>query len=240
MHIVTFNLLAFFHFFISAAEATSVRTGATNLTALTARATGCHDYLIIDSRGTGEPQGRSSQFSGMIQKTFDGLPDGIGISNPYPASSAPNSPASGSVWLRTYLRQAVAMCPQQNYALLGWSQGAAVTWTALGGMKKDDPLHHAIKAVVVVGDPFHVPNVRGNVDQDGHGQTAGAQGKMRGGNSDATIAEWAADGKVLDICFSGDPVCNQWGDRPADHGRYGGSGEVQTLGAQFLIQHLRR
>ncbi|KAE8218894.1 hypothetical protein CF326_g9069, partial [Tilletia indica] len=184
---------------------------------------GCQDFVIIDTRGTNEPQGRSFQFAKMIQETLDTVPGGISVSNPYPASGAPNSPADGSTWLRNYLQQGVAACPEQKYALLGISQGAAVTWNAIANLKKDDPINAAIEAIVVEGDPFHTPNVPGNVDEHGGDGTKDSEGKMRAGYSDAIIAKWASIGKVLDICYSGDPVCNKQGKSPMDHGKYGGT-----------------
>ncbi|CAD6885069.1 unnamed protein product [Tilletia controversa] len=217
--------------FLIAAEAVS-KPGAS------IPAPSCHKYVIVDSRGTGEGQGQHSQFSGMIQKTLSSLPGGISVSNPYPASSAPNSPSDGAAWLRNYLKQGVAACPRQKYALLGWSQGASVTWIGIEDLKKGDPVYHAIKAIVVVGDPFHLPNTLGNVDEMGHALTAGAEGFMSGGFADSTITRWAATGKVLDICYSGDAVCNRQAGGFANHGKYGGTAEVQTLGGQFLMQKL--
>ncbi|KAE8269299.1 hypothetical protein A4X09_0g3046 [Tilletia walkeri] len=199
---------------------------------------GCQDFVIIDSRGTNEPQGRSFQFAKMIQETLDTVPGGISVSNPYPASVAPNSAANGSTWLRNYLQQGVAACPEQKYALLGVSQGAVVTWNAIADLVKDDPIYTAIDAIVVEGDPFRIPNVPGNVDEHGGDGTKESEGMMRAGSSDENIAKWALTGKLLDICYSGDPVCNRQGKSPMDHGKYGGTAEVQTLGAQFLAQHL--
>ncbi|CAD6885379.1 unnamed protein product [Tilletia controversa] len=198
---------------------------------------GCHDYVILDSRGTGEPQGRSFQFAGMIKKTLAGLPGGISVSNPYPASWVGNSPAQGSAWLQNYLQQGVARCPEQKYAVLGISQGAVVTWNAIGDLGREDPVYQAIKAVIVEGDPYHVPKLSSNVDEYGGRQTVTSHGMMR--YSYGNIAKYDIDRKMLDICYSGDFVCNDQGHHPMDHGKYGGTDGVQTMGAQFLISHLR-
>ncbi|KAK0529594.1 hypothetical protein OC834_003617 [Tilletia horrida] len=193
----------------------------------------CHSYVLVSSRGTNEPQGPSMQFKGMIEQTLNTLPNGIEVDNPYPADSSAGSARQGQGWLRNFVEQGLKTCPAQKYALLGWSQGAVVA--AGSGVTSD-----AVQAIILVGDPFHTPNRSGNVDEHGGSSTTGATGLMGGSGGGSAMRKYADEGKVLDICFQGDFVCGSTAPRdPAAHGRYGGSKEVQELGAAFLIKQLR-
>ncbi|KAE8186511.1 hypothetical protein CF336_g6015 [Tilletia laevis] len=129
---------------------------------------GCHDYVIIDTRTTTEAQGPSVASKGMIQKTISALPGGTSAQTVYPASSDfQKSAGVGATWVHNYLKYGIASCPKQKYALVGYGQGAAVTWQALADVKTNDPIHDAVKAIVLLGDPYHLPNLPGNIDGRG-------------------------------------------------------------------------
>ncbi|CAD6912313.1 unnamed protein product [Tilletia controversa] len=200
---------------------------------------GCHDYVIVESRGTTELQGPSIAFKGMIRETLNSLPGGISVVTQYPAT--PNffgSASVGAKWVRNYLQQGIASCPHQKYALIGYSQGAMVSWEAVGDIGQNDPLNDAIKAILLVGDPFRLPNLPGNVDDRGGRSTAGASGIGRWGFPGAKMLPWAQTGKVLDICVFGDMICQSPSVNIGPHLEYGMLGRVQKMGSEFLTQKL--
>ncbi|CAD6887224.1 unnamed protein product [Tilletia laevis] len=208
-------------------------------------AAGCHDYVIIDSRATTEAQGPSVASKGMIQKTLSALPGGTSAQTVYPASfQFQVSAGVGAAWVHNYLKQGIASCPKQKYALVGYGQGAAVTWKALANVGTDDPLHEAIKAIVLLGDPYHLPHLPGNIDDHEGNSTDGAQGfgvKEVGFPGSEKITPWAKDGKVLNICALGDQVCQYSKSSSEDFGPhkvYKSSAQVQDAGAKFLTQKL--
>lgn len=85
----------------------------------------CHDYLLIDSRGTGEPQGESIGFKGMISQVMAALPNGARYDTVYPAAPDITQETTfiGSKNIEQVINQGLQTCPQQKYALLGYSQG---------------------------------------------------------------------------------------------------------------------
>ncbi|CAD6957153.1 unnamed protein product [Tilletia controversa] len=202
-------------------------------------ARGCHDYVIIESRGTTEPQGPSVGFRQMIQKTLSTLPNGASVATQYPATpDFAGSPPIGARWVLNYLRQGIASCPKQKYALLGYSQGAMASWQAAGNINKGDPLYNAIKAILLIGDPYRTPGLPGNVDGNGGKMTEAANGIGRMAFPSAKMLPWAQDGKVLDFCIMGDTIC-MGGGNIVPHLGYGGNAQVQNMAAQFLVQKLR-
>ncbi|KAK0547963.1 hypothetical protein OC846_004650 [Tilletia horrida] len=198
----------------------------------------CKDYLIISSRGTYEKPGPSFVFTGMIKSTLDAVPNGQEVDNPYPASAAANSPDEGINWLQTFLTSRVKKCPNEKYGLMGYSQGAAVVTLAAAKLTKD-PVYNNIKGIVMVGDPFRGKYRPGNYDESGGVSNAGVDGKMMGGRP-PLMDTFTDDHKVLDVCYTGDFVCDN--DNPSNdpgaHGKYGASKSTQDLGAKFLIEKL--
>lgn len=99
----------------------------------------CYDYLLIDSRGTGEPQGESIGFKGMIADVLATLPNGARYDTVYPAAPDITQETTfiGSMDIENVIQQGLQSCPQQKYALLGYSQGKNIpretahsrTWT---------------------------------------------------------------------------------------------------------------
>lgn len=60
------------------------------------------------------------------------------------------------------IRRGLQACPNQKYALLGYSQGATVVLEALG--KLDHETTKSINAGVLVGNPYRTPGRTSNVD----------------------------------------------------------------------------
>ncbi|CAD6919479.1 unnamed protein product [Tilletia laevis] len=113
-----------------------------------------------------------------------------------------------------------------------------VTWQAVADINPNDQLFNLIKAILLIGDPYHIPGLPGNVDDRGMKTTDGASGIGRAVFPGMKMMPWAQTGKVLDICVLGDMICQQPGANIGPHLTYGPSPQVQNMGAQFLIQKL--
>ena len=85
----------------------------------------CHDYVLINSRGTGEPQGESIGFKEMISEVLATLPNGVRYDTVYPAAPDLTQQTTfiGSSDIENEIQQGLQACPEQKYALLGYSQG---------------------------------------------------------------------------------------------------------------------
>jgi len=192
----------------------------------------CSSYVIISTRGTGEPQGPSVGFVTMIADTLKNVPGGVELDTVYPAGIDQNSSGATAFIINT-INSGLTSCPNQVYALLGYSQGATATVDALKQISTTSAAGKAVKAVVLIGDPEHEPGKQSNVDQNGGTTTdnaIGIEGHVAGAGIPNT---WDASGKVLDICFLGDGVCSGFAITE-QHLLYGSTPSVQTLGANFL------
>lgn len=203
----------------------------------------CHDYVLIDSRGTGELQGESIGFRSMIAQVMDALPNGARHDTVYPAGPDLTQITTfiGSTDIETLIQHGLTDCPSQKYALLGYSQGATVTNQVLQKFTPFSAEGQAIKAVVLVGNPYHVPNQQGNKDEKCGTSTAGANGVLNPIADFRIPASWYQTGKVLDICYTNDAVCNgiNIGDLfSPTHLVYGFDKGVQSCGAHFLVMQL--
>lgn len=204
----------------------------------------CARYVLIDSRGTGEPQGESEGFVSMISMVLSALPNGTRYDTVYPATAdiTQETTFTGSVDIERFINSGLVSCPAQKYALLGYSQGATVTNEVLHNFTVSSPQGQAIKAVVNIGNPYHLPNKTGNADDKCGSTTDGATGALVGQGTQYEIPDsWYATSKVRDICFENDQVCN--GINAADllsnaHLLYGMTASVQSCGADFLIAKL--
>ncbi|KAE8227267.1 hypothetical protein CF326_g7593 [Tilletia indica] len=203
------------------------------------RSTACHDYVLVSTRGTDEPQGPSFASGGLVSHTLANIPGGVEYDIVYPAIYDADSPISGMSALKTYLRDSIEACPEQNYVLLGYSQGAYVTSLALQKHNQtDDPLFQAIKAVVLFGNPVHQPNRVGNVDEKGGNTTYGARGTILSPFTPSVPDSFATTGKLLDVCISGDFVCDFLSPARNVHGAYGATKTAQEIGWQHIAQQL--
>jgi hypothetical protein len=109
--------------------------------------------LTIAARGTGEPL--NPKFGIIIgdplwKAVKKLVPDASAYSVNYPASVAPCSGELGSQDVINYLKAQSSKCPDQKYALAGYSQGAGVIHQAM--KKIDATLYPKIVALVMFGD----------------------------------------------------------------------------------------
>lgn len=170
-----------------------------------AHADGCADVDVVVARGTGEPGWLGdvvgNPLYGMLQ---DRLPVSTSAySVAYPADYSFNLGA-GTQDLVGHLAAQAAMCPNQRFVLVGYSQGAAVVHAALGTgavswtpgrVQLPGELGDRVSAILLFGDPM---------------QAIG----------------WGVPGayawRAGIWCTGGDPVCGA-GMNSAAHVTYGGS-----------------
>lgn len=205
-------------------------------------ADGCHDYVLLSARGTGEPQGPSFGFRGMIKDTLAAVPGGTEYDVVYPAASDITQKTTfiGAKDIERYVNDGSAACPDQKYALMGYSQGATVVLEAYQNLRSSTTAEK-IKAVVLIGNPYQVKNQATTVDENGGSTTRLFDGILLplAPTLDLSPA-LPQDGKSLNICFIGDPVCTGIAftlSSPA-HLAYGLSPQVQKLGSKHLIAKL--
>ena len=132
-----------------------------------------------------------------------------------------------------FINDGLASCPEQRYALFGYSQGATVTNQVLQNFTTTSPQGQQIKSIVNIGNPYHLPNKQGNADEN-----CGTTGILNLIEDFGIPDAWYATGKVRDICFSDDQVCNgvSLGNIfSGEHLLYGFSESVQKCGAEFVI-----
>ena len=203
--------------------------------------TDCHPYILINTRGTLEPQGESAGFHTMIASILHSVPGGVSYNTSYPADLTQHTTQVGSEDIISLIEAGINNCPEQKYALLGYSQGATVTDEVLQHFAPWSPEGQKIKGVVLIGNPYHLPNKLGNVDEKCGFSTVGASGIGLGSEPYEIPDEWYASGKVRDICFTADQVCNgvNVGNIfSGSHLKYGSEESVQSCGASFVVGRL--
>ena len=184
-----------------------IATAATLASAQNSSTT-CNDYVLIDIRGTGEAQGPSVGFTQMVNMTLAGVSGGITYYPIYPAFFNQTF-LIGSQHTVEYINNGTQNCPDQKYAILGYSQGASVTMGALMNLTDtSSAAYKAIEAVLVIGNPYHIPNELANVDQFGGKNTTIYKGSQLnitnypGYPSSGIPQVYYDSGKLLDICFT--------------------------------------
>ncbi|KAJ3497448.1 hypothetical protein NLG97_g1889 [Lecanicillium saksenae] len=208
--------------------------------ALAAR--GCNDYVLISARGTSEPQGPSFGFRGMIKQTLSSVPGGVEYDVVYPGIFDPTQQTTliGAKDIEKHVNNGFKACPDQKYALLGYSQGATVVLEAFQKLAATEA-GDQIKAVVLIGNPYQVRNQRSTVDQNGESFTRDFDGILLPLAGTLNLRpKLPQNGEALNICFIGDPVCTgvEFAISSPAHLAYGLSEPVQTLGADHLIAKL--
>jgi pimeloyl-ACP methyl ester carboxylesterase len=203
----------------------------------------CHSYILINTRGTGEPQGESIGFRGMIADILRNAPGGISYNTRYLAAPDATQVTTlvGSNDIISLIEEGTQNCPEQQYALLGYSQGATVTNQVLQHFATSSQEGRRVKSVVLIGNPYHLSNRQGNRDETCGSSTAGASGILLGSAPYEIPEDWYATGKVRDICFADDQVCNgaSVGNLfSGTHLLYGFEESVQTCGAGFVVDRL--
>lgn len=120
--------------------------------------------------------------------------------------------------------------------LEGYSQGAAATVNALPQLT--GKYFDAVKAVFLIGDPLHKPNLACNVDPNGGSTTKSATGISYYGRG-GIPSDWVS--KSLDVCVTGDGVCSKETGYGItyQHLSYPNSQPTQNLGTKFVVGKLQ-
>ncbi|KAK0544165.1 hypothetical protein OC846_003375 [Tilletia horrida] len=230
-------------FSLSAVTVTLALLGATVSNASPAKRFGCPKYEVITARGTTLAQGDTSGYTDMLNKILAAVPGGSHYDVNYPASiDFYNSLNAGVNDLTVHINNGITFCPNQVYALLGLSQGAQVIDNYLQKVNTTSNvnIYNHIKAIVLLGDPSHMPNNPSNIDEFGGTSTNPYIGGGIGGFRSPPLPTWYSNGRLLDICHNQDIICavNQTGANLDNHLQYNGSSVVQNLGANFVVPKL--
>ena len=185
-------------------------------TAPTAGAATCSDVDVSFARGTGEPAGLGTVGRPFVNALTGDL-TGRSVSSyavDYAANSSQSSAGPGATDLTNHVTSVAAACPNTQFVLGGYSQGATVVDIALGirtgtstGTAIPTSLAPRVRAVVVFGNPLGLQR-----------QTIATASPLYGSRS-------------RDYCNTGDPVCGG-GSNASAHLTYASNGSA-TDGAAF-------
>ncbi|GAB2594612.1 hypothetical protein Aab01nite_83130 [Paractinoplanes abujensis] len=179
-------------------------------------AAGCSDVELVFARGTGEPQGLGIVGRPLAQALAAELPGRTvgSFAVVYAAASNQRSAGPGATNMTEHIEQVAQNCPETQFVIGGYSQGASVTDIAIGirgagtaGKAIPANLRGQVAAVVVYGNPL--------------------------GLRRQTIAQAAPEfaDRTVEFCNNGDPVCGG-GNNFAAHLAYNRNGTVGR-GAEF-------
>ncbi|KAJ5402277.1 uncharacterized protein N7487_008173, partial [Penicillium crustosum] len=200
---------------------------------------------LIDARGTAEPQGVSTMFYPMVKDILANATGGVSQPVEYPAGADQNT-TSGEKFVLDVINQGLRDCPGQIYALFGYSQGATLILKALDQLEV--PALSLVKSVILVGNPYRIPNKLSNVNgtaQRDHAKSVGMFA-MSAIQNKSTVPQLSTDvdqsGKVLDYCLEGDGVCSYNNDcscrLPANHLSYGLADAVQKTAFEHVVSRI--
>jgi hypothetical protein len=184
----------------------------------------CSPLEFINARGTGEPL--NPKFGIIIgdplwKAVKKLVPDASAYSVNYPASAAPCSGELGSQDVINYLKAQSSKCPDQKYALAGYSQGAGVIHQAM--KKIDATLYPKIVALVMFGDfgnkGSNILTPFGSINPDFPPPLAL---------------------KLKQNCYPGDPICANDGTNNDAHLSYNKANETYiTDSATYIAKQLQ-
>lgn len=198
----------------------------------------CSSYLLIEARGTREPQGPSPVFKTMNARILATVPNGTDYPVIYPADI---NLKNVDIGVRDIIREINARLsddPNTCFVLQGYSQGAAVITEAMNQL--DGAPFDAVKAAILTGNISHKRNLDCNVDGEG-GISTKAGVAFLNLFYKGVPAKWVS--KTKDICVSGDNACDFWHNIGPllswQHSSYWNDSSVQNLGANFAIDALQ-
>lgn len=198
----------------------------------------CTPYLVVTARGTGEPK-KGQLLSPVARAVKKALPNEVTVKDlDYPADTDVNEGGTYAVrlLLDTLNVQAEA-CPQQEFVLLGYSQGALIIGDALSpldarlvgatvGELSEDATQRVV-AVVLYGNP----RFSGEESYD-----VGTFDSELGGILPRTVGSLDAyTDRIQDFCVRGDFICQSSMDLDEKgHVAYFKNG-MQQEGSDFVL-----
>jgi cutinase len=171
---------------------------------------GCSKYEILVARGTGEPGPFGSVVGDQLVRTVTRqLPGSRGYAVQYPANmNMTVSLPTGVKDTTSRLSNQIKACPDQKFAIVGYSQGAGVMHAAAA--KFDAAVISKVVAAVMFGDPGFRSAVGGNAFP------APIQARLK------------------ENCNPGDPVCDPKGGEFSGHLAYS-KALYQKGSADFIV-----
>jgi len=176
---------------------------------------GCSKFEILVARGTSEP-GPFGVIAGdpLVKNVVAAVPEARGYAVQYPAMLSAESVSIGTKDVVDRLTGQHTACPEQKFALVGYSQGARVMRAATAKLSR--PFYTEIVALVMFGDR---------------------------GMRDMNITQFPSElqGKLLENCAPRDPGCSGVGTDSAPHLTYNNPGTTyQADSAKFIISAFKK
>ncbi|TDZ33039.1 Acetylxylan esterase 2 [Colletotrichum spinosum] len=193
-------------------------------------ATGVH---MIVARASTERPGPGI-IGGVANRVQSQIPGSDMVSVDYPAQLNPYQPSqrAGVTAMTKLVQDYATQCPQSKMVLMGYSQGAHVTADVLCGTSEPNfpatqpvaaDIADKIAAVVLMGDPSHVPS------QPFNKGTAKNNGVFPRGDSAAC---GALASRMASFCDSGDTFCDSGNSLQVHMGYVRRSGDAA---ASFIV-----
>jgi cutinase len=192
----------------------------------TATAAGCPDVDVSFARGTNDSPGLGDVGKAVTDEMVDRLPgksvDIYAVN--YPASFDWVRAGDGANDMSFHVQEVARNCPNTQFVLGGFSQGAAVVDVLFGkngtGLTFNNPLpadlEKRVAAIVLIGNPKNW--------------------QVNGMNLDLEIRD-DQRGKVIDICNPGDGICDPAGGGLGPHMQYKSDGSADRA-ADFVVNRL--
>ncbi|MGO8939868.1 MAG: cutinase family protein [Mycobacterium sp.] len=158
----------------------------------------CPDVEVVFARGTDEPPGVGQvgqAFVGSLRQHTRKSVGSYGVN--YPANKDFLAAAQGADDTSNHIQQMANNCPNTKLVLGGYSQGAAVI--------------DIVTAAPLPGFGFHQPLPANAANHVAAVALFGNPSARAGGLMSALTPNF--DGKTIDLCNTGDPICsngNQW------------------------------
>lgn len=145
----------------------------------------------------------------MINQTLASIPGSINYDTVYSAGYN-GAEGQGAENICSFIEAGLQSCPCQKYVLLGYSQRATASALVMNYFNDTTSVaYKAICVVVLIGDPVKKANEAVNVAENGGDTSRSTYGMLYEEQYNETIsALWYSSGKLLDICYSGDLICN--------------------------------
>ncbi|HWT49084.1 MAG TPA: cutinase family protein [Mycobacterium sp.] len=158
----------------------------------------CPDVEVVFARGTDEPPGVGRVGQAFVSSLRQDTRRSVGAYGVnYPASKDFLAAADGANDASNHIQHMAGNCPNTKLVLGGYSQGAAVI--------------DIVTAAPLPGLGFHQPLPAEAADHVAAVALFGNPSARAGGLMSALTPNF--DGKTIDLCNTGDPICsngNQW------------------------------
>jgi cutinase len=158
----------------------------------------CPDVEVVFARGTDEPPGVGKVGQAFVNSLRQDTRKSVGAyAVNYPANKDFLAATDGANDASNHVQQMAGNCPRTKMVLGGYSQGAAVI--------------DIVTAAPLPGLGFHQPLPAAAADHVAAVALFGNPSSRAGGLMSALTPDF--DGKTIDLCNTGDPICsngNKW------------------------------